>query len=170
MGIKGRGNNFSEVKAIQLIDLANSSIYNGRAQDARSLMIKTNIKILELLCQEKEEIENNQDDDFASSIKNLKTIPAVADKTITAIITEYWDLKRFDWVKSFIGYLGLYPTQYQSSNSLNIGRLAKRGISIAKHVLYRSTVSSVLHNNELHKIFRDKVLVGKSKKKINYNC
>ncbi|NQY51956.1 MAG: hypothetical protein HRT42_00115 [Campylobacteraceae bacterium] len=52
-------------------------------------MIKTNIKILELLCQEKEEIENNQDDDFASSIKNLKTIPAVADKTITAIITEY---------------------------------------------------------------------------------
>ena len=169
-GIKG--NNFSEVKAMQLIDLANSSIYNGRAQDARSLMIKTNIKILELLCQEKENIENqintlieeNQDDDFSSSIKNLKTIPGVADKTISAILGECGDLKRFDSVKSFIGYLGLYPTQYQSGNSLSVGRLAQRGIPIAKHALYMSAVSSVLHNDELRKIFRDKVSAGKSKK------
>lgn len=169
-GIKG--NNFSEVKAMQLIDLANSSIYNGRAQYSRSLMIRTNIKILELLCQEKENIENqintlieeNQDDDFSSSIKNLKTIPGVADKTIAAILGECGDLKRFDSVKSFIGYLGLYPTQYQSGNSFSVGRLARRGIPIAKHALYMSAVSSVLHNDELRKIFRDKVSAGKSKK------
>lgn len=135
-------------------------------------MIKTNIKILELLCQEKDEIENtinkliedNQDDNFASSVKNLRTIPGVADKTIAAILGECGDLKRFDSVKSFIGYLGLYPTQYQSGNSLNVGHLARRGIPIAKHALYRSAVSSVLHNDELRKIFRDKVSAGKSKK------
>ena len=66
--------------------------------------------------------------------------------------------------KSFIGYLGLYPTQYQSGNSHTVGRLAKRGIPIAKHALYMSAVASVLHNEQLRKIFRDKVSSGKSKK------
>ncbi len=55
-------------------------------------MIKTNVKILELLCQEKEEIEDNQDGDFVSSIKNLKTISGVADKTIATILGECEDL------------------------------------------------------------------------------
>ena len=70
----------------------------------------------------------------------------------------------FETAKSFIGYLGLYPTQYQSGNSLTVGRLAQRGIPIAKHALYMSAVASVLHNEQLRKIFRDKVSAGKSKK------
>jgi len=52
-----KGNNFNEEKAKFLIELASSSIYAGRTHEARALMIKTNIKILELLSQEKAEIE-----------------------------------------------------------------------------------------------------------------
>ncbi len=48
-----KGNNFSDEKAKYLIELAKSSIYSGRALESRTLMIQTNIKILELLCQEK---------------------------------------------------------------------------------------------------------------------
>ncbi len=99
-----------------------------------------------------------------SSIDNLKSIPGVADKTISAILGECGDIKRFDSAKAFIGYLGLYPTQYQSGNSMSVGRLAKRGIPIAKHALYMAAVSSVMHNTELNKLFRDKVSIGKSKK------
>lgn len=168
-GIKG--NNFNEVKAQHLIDLANSSIYSGRAKDARSLMIQTNIKILELCIQEKESIENQINDlidtqfeDVSSNIDNIRSIPGVSDKTISAIIGECGDLKRFKDVKSFISYLGLYPTQYQSGNSLSIGTLAKRGIPIAKHSLYLAAVASVRHNTELNKLFHDKVSSGKSKK------
>lgn len=167
-----KGNNFNEDKAKHLINLAKDSIYLGRAKDARSLMITTNIKILELISQEKQFleqeintlIEENQDDSFNSSIQNLKTIPGVSNKTITAIIAVCGDLKRFESSKAFIGYLGLYPTQYQSGYSLVIGKLAKRGIPIAKHALYMSAVSSVLHNEQLRKLFRDKVSAGKSKK------
>ena len=97
-------------------------------------------------------------------MENLKTIPGVADKTISAILGECGDLTRFDSAKSFIGYIGLYPTQYQSGNSHTVGRLAKRGIPIAKHALYMSAVAAVLHNEQLRKIFRDKVSAGKSKK------
>ena len=134
-------------------------------------MIRTNIKILELYCQEKDEIElqinsllYNKIERIDSSIENIKTIPGVSDKTISAVLGECGDIKRFPSVKSFIGYLGLYPTQYQSGNSMRVGRLAKRGIPIAKHALYMAAVASVMHNEQLRKIFRDKVSAGKSKK------
>ena len=166
-----KGNNFNEVKAQHLIDLANSSIYAGRAKDARSLMIKTNIKILELLVQEKDDIEkqiqdliNNQLDDDSSNIENTKSIPGVADKTIAAILGECGDLRRFESAKAFIGFLGLYPTLYQSGKSISTGTLAKRGIPIAKHALYMAAVSALRHNSELYKLFKDKVSAGKSRK------
>ena len=167
-----KGNNFNDEKAKYLIELAKSSIYAGRANESRALMIRTNIKILELLSQEKLEIEakinalieSGISKELDAPIENLKSIPGVAEKTIAAILGECGDLRRFSSAKAFIGYLGLYPTQYQSGNSLSVGGLAKRGIPIAKHALYMAAVSSVLHNDELRKIFRDKVSAGKSKK------
>lgn len=163
-----KGNNFNDEKAKYLIELAKSSIYGGRANESRALMIKTNIKILELLSQEKLEIEakinalieSGISQELDAPIENLKS----SDKTIAAILGECGDLRRFTSAKAFIGYLGLYPTQYQSGNFLSVGILAKRGIPIAKHALYMAAVSSVLHNTELKKIFRDKVSSGKSKK------
>ena len=166
-----KGNNFNEEKAKFLIELSKSSIYAGRAQESRALMIRTNIRILELLCQEKDEIETqinsllyNKIETIDSSIENIKTIPGVSDKTISAVLGECGDIKRFESAKAFIGYLGLYPTQYQSGNSLSVGRLAKRGIPIAKHALYMAAVASVRHNEQLNKVFHDKVSSGKSKK------
>lgn len=154
-----KGNNFNDEKAKLLIELSKSSIYGGRAQESRALMIRTNIRILELICQERDEIEL-----VDSSIENIKTIPGVSDKTISSVLGECGDIKRFTSAKAFIGYLGLYPTQYQSGNSISIGRLAKRGIPLAKHALYMAAVASVRHNVELNKVFHDKVSSGKSKK------
>jgi len=167
-----KGNNFNEDKAKILIQNSINSIYSGKSKYARSLMITTNITILELILQEKSFLENeiqtlidnNQDSNFSNGVENLKTIPGVANKTISAILGECGDLRRFDTAKSFIGYLGLYPTQYQSGNSFTVGRLAQRGIPITKHALYMSAVASVLHNEQLRKIFRDKISSGKSKK------
>ena len=166
-----KGNSFNLEKAKYLIELAKSSIYTGRALESRALMIKTNIKILELLNQEKDEVEkqildliDNQLDDDSTNIDNVKSIPGVAHKTVTAILGECGDLRRFESAKAFIGFLGLYPTLYQSGKSSSTGKLAKRGIPIAKHALYMAAVSSVRHNTELNKLFRDKLSAGKSKK------
>lgn len=166
-----KGNNFNLEKAKYLIELAYSSIYSGRAYESRALMIRTNIKILELYIQEKEEVEkqiqdliDNQLNDDSSNIENTKSIPGVANKTIAAILGECGDLRRFESAKAFIGFLGLYPTLYQSGKSLSTGSLAKRGIPIAKHALYLAAVSSVRHNTELRKLYRDKRSSGKSTK------
>jgi len=166
-----KGNNFSEDKAKILIELAKSSVYAGRACDARASLLSSYIRILELYCQEKKIIEEQiqlvitqEIDSIDNRVENLQSIPGVSDKTIAAILGECGDLRRFTSAKAFIGYLGLYPTQYQSGNSHSVGRLAKRGIPIAKHALYMAAVGSVLHNPQLKKIFHDKVSSGKSKK------
>jgi len=166
-----KGNNFSEDKAQYLIDLAQTSIYAGRAHKARASTITSYIRILELYCQEIKEVELQikqliveEIDTLGNTVENLQTILGVSDKTISAILGECGDLRRFDSAKAFIGYLGLYLTQYQSGNSNSVGRLAKRGIPIAKHALYMAAVGSILHNPQLNKIFRDKVSYGKSKK------
>jgi len=166
-----KGNNFSEDKAKILIELAKSSVYAGRACDARASLLSSYINILELYCQEKKSIEaqikkiiTEEIDAIDNRVENLQSIPGVSDKTIAAILGECGDLRRFTSAKAFIGYLGLYPTQYQSGNSLSVGRLAKRGIPIAKHALYMAAVGSVLHNTQLNKLFHDKVSAGKSKK------
>ena len=166
-----KGNNFNDEKAKFLIELSKSSIYGGRAHESRALMIRTNLRIFELLSQEKDEIEAqinsllyNKIELIDASISNIKTIPGVSDKTISAVLGECGDIKRFTSAKAFIAYLGLYPTQYQSGNSMSVGRLAKRGIPIAKHALYMAAVASVRHNRELNKVFHDKISAGKSKK------
>ena len=114
-----KGNNFSEEKAKYLISLAKTSIYTGRAYESRALMIRTNIKILELYIQERDEVEkqiqdliDNQLDDDSSNIENIKSIPEVSIKTVMAILGKCGDLRRFESAKSFIGFLGLYPTLY----------------------------------------------------------
>lgn len=107
---------------------------------------------------------DNQLDEDSSNIENTKYIPGVADKTIAAILGECGDLRRFKSSKAFIGFLGLYPTLYQSGKLLSTGKLAKRGIPIAKHALYLSAVSAVRHNSELNKLYRDKRSSGKSTK------
>ncbi|WP_323590956.1 transposase, partial [Aliarcobacter butzleri] len=73
-----------------------------------ALMIKTNIKILELYIQERDEVEeqiqiliDNQLDDDSSNIENLKSIPGVSNKTVTAILGECGDLRRFESAKAF---------------------------------------------------------------------
>lgn len=166
-----KGNNFSEEKARYLIDLAQTSVYAGRAAEARASMIHSYIRILELYCQEKDSIEaqikqliEEEIDAIDNTVENLNSIPGVSDKTISAILGECGDLRRFDSAKALIGYLGLYPTQYQSGNSNSVGRLAKRGIPIAKHALYMAAVAAVRHNPQLNKLFYDKVSAGKSKK------
>lgn len=125
-----------------------------------------------LLLQEKEALEakikefidNNLDTGDNSLISNLKSIPSISDKTIIAALSKCGNLNRFDSVKSFFGYLGLYPTKYKSGKTSITGSLAKRGIPIAKHALYLAAVASIKHNIQMRKLFNDKVSCGKSKK------
>ena len=178
---KVKGNNFNEAKAQLLLSYAKDTIYSGVAKDARAFFIQSNITLIRALQEQIESLENEmikifdkpidsnevnkEDEDYISSVlDNLRTIPGVSDKTLLALLAECGNLDRFKDAKSLIGYLGLYPTQEQSGNTLKYGHLAKRGARYAKKALYLASVAAVRHNSELKQIFRNQVSLGRAKK------
>lgn len=170
-----QGNNFNQEKALRVLELAKSSIYSGKAKDARAIAIRSTIRLLrsyqeEISLLEEEiitlldrEISTEKEIPTSSLIENLKTIPGVSSKTIAAIISECGDLSRFPSAKKLIGYLGLFPTENSSGNSKSTGRLSKRGSSLVKHALYMASVSCMIHNSELKQYYDTKRSQGKSK-------
>jgi transposase len=178
-----KGNNFNLEKAQQLFDYAMTSIYHGNASEERAYVIHSNLRRIKFLKQEiiacEDEMRNllensntvinttlSQTDEVYISdlVDNLRSIDGVSDKTIFALLSECGDISRFDSSKSFIGFLGLYPTLYQSGNSTKYGRLAKRGAKLAKMALYQASVACVRHNEELKKLYLDKKSSGRAPK------
>ncbi len=179
-----QGNNFTNEKALQLLQASNKSVYSGKAKNARAIAIKSSIRLLKIYIEEidileqeifnlltNSNISNEQFEEIIQAdtksttlINNLTSIPGVAKKTIAAIISECGDLTRFPTSAKFIGYLGLFPTENSSGNSKNTGHLSHRGSSIAKHALYISSVGCLLHNPELKNLYITKKSQGKSKK------
>lgn len=175
-GIKG--NNFNEEKAKKLLALAKSSIYQGNAKEQRAFVIRSHIRMIKMLTQEIDAIEQQmlalfdalpllqeeEEKEIMDIIDNLRSIPGVSDKTIFALMSECGDLDRFGSVKKFHGYLGLYPQQFQSGNTTSYGHLAKRGARLAKKALYQAAIAAIRHNKELNKLYHDKCSQGRSKK------
>ena len=178
-----QGNNFNHEKALTLLSLAKDSIYSGKAKDARAIAIKSSIRLLKTYQKELEILEGeissllnnkgitNSVDEVSQDIEknnalidNLKTIPGVSEKTISAVISECGDLTRFPTIAKFIGYLGLFPTENSSGNSKRTGHLSKRGSPLAKHALYMSASSCLIHNKQLKQLYDTKRSQGKSKK------
>lgn len=184
-----KGNNFNEAKAQLLLSVAKDTIYSGVAKDARAFFIRSNITLIRALQEQIKSLEDEmikifdkpcnpagmrtiessevtkEDEHYISTaLDNLRTIPGVSDKTLLAILAECGNLDRFKDEKALIGYLGLYPTQEQSGNTLKYGKLAKRGAKYAKKALYLAAVSAVRHNSELKQVFRNQLTLGRAKK------
>jgi len=178
-----KGNNFNLQKANDLLDLARLTIYQGNAQEERAYVILSNLRRIRFLKQEIEACESqmftllNESEQAVSSsisedeeiyiadlVDNLRSIDGVADKTIFALLSECGDIARFKSGQAFIGFLGLYPTLYQSGNSTKYGKLAKRGARLAKLALYQAAIACVRHNDELKKVYLDKKSSGRAPK------
>jgi len=176
-----KGNNFNLQKANDLLDLARLTIYQGNASDERAYVIHSNLRRITFLKDEIEACESqmftllndanttiktSKEDEvyIADLVDNLRSIDGVADKTIFAILSECGDISRFHSGQAFIGFLGLYPTLYQSGNSTKYGKLAKRGAKLAKLALYQASIACVRHNDELKKIYLDKKSGGRAPK------
>ena len=93
-----QGNNFTQSKALELLELSRESIYSGKAKDARAIAIRSTIRLLQMYLSELDIIEaeilsllknssvETTVDEVGIEIQkadsllaNLKTIPGVAD-------------------------------------------------------------------------------------------
>lgn len=170
--IQGNNLNIKEIKS--LIEMARSSIYSGRAAEARGLTIKMlleNIQMLnnhitELEKQMEEILSPSSDDDMNSFPgANLLSIPGVGKKTLAAMLSAVgFEGGAFDSGIKLIGHIGFFPKIYESGETRRDNKISSRGPKCLRWALYMAAVACLKHNPEMRSLYHKKVSQGKTPK------
>lgn len=169
-----QGNNFNIKEIKNLIGMARSSIYSGRAAEARGLTIKMlleNIQILKNhigeLEKQMEEILSPSSPDDADSFPgaNLLSIPGVGKKTLAAMLSAVgFEGKAFDSGVKLIGHIGFFPKIYESGETRRDNKISRRGPKYLRWALYMAAVACLKHNPEMKSLYHKKISQGKTSK------
>ena len=169
-----QGNNFNIKEIKNLIEMASTSIYSGRAASARGLTIKMlleNVQVLNNhiaeLEKQMEEILSPSSDDDADSFPgaNLLTIPGVGKKTLAAMLSAVGlEGGAFDSGTKLIGHIGFFPKIYESGETRRDNRISRRGPRYLRWAFYMAAVACLRHNPEMKTLYNKKVSQGKTPK------
>ena len=166
-----KGNNFSVDNIQHLIDTAKSSVFSGRASDARALNLNIllsqiesfNNSITSLDAQIETLLTDDQQNNTPSS--NLLDIPGVGPKTVAAMLSAVgYNGKSFHAGSNFIGYIGFFPIIRDSGETKLKRHIAKTGPKYLRWALYLAAVSCIKHNEQFKRIYQIKRSQGKSAK------
>lgn len=165
-----KGNNFSVDSIQQLIDTAKTSVFSGRASDARALTLKILLSQIEsfdnsitaLDAQIEALLTDDQQNNAPGS--NLLDIPGIGPKTVAALLSAVGDGKSFQSGANIIGYVGFFPVISDSGETKPRRHIAKTGPKYLRWALYLAAVSCIKHNEQFKRIYRVKRSQGKSAK------
>jgi transposase len=167
-----KGNNFDLKEIDTLIKTAQTSIYSGRAKDARGTSLRILLRHIDTLSSSIEELEaqikqilspQQPKDSFPG--ENLLTIPGVGDKTVAAVLSYLGaDGSNFSSSTKAIGYVGFFPKIYQSGQTLWENAICKRGPDLLRWALYMAAVACLRHNPEMRNLYHKKLSQGKTEK------
>ncbi len=132
---KGR---YSRDKAIEIRNAAIDSI--GAPMAAISMELVHTIRLIRILSDEIEEIEESIKtimDEFHSPIM---TIPGISYRMGAMILAEVGDFARFDNADKILAYAGLSPSIYQSGQlDSSYSHMEKRGSKYLRYALFNAT-------------------------------
>jgi len=96
---------------------------------------------------------------------NLTSIPGIANKTATVLISVTGGFTRFQNAKQLCAYVGMSPRIYQSGSSIKgKARICKLGMSRVRALLYVCAWSAKRHNKACAELYERLVAKGKAKK------
>jgi transposase len=167
-----QGNNFNIEEIGELIRTAQTSIYSGRAKEARATSLRILLGHIRNLSESIEKLEEEiqqllspqkPQDSFPG--ENLLTIPGVGEKTLAAILSYLGaDGSNFSTSTEAIGYVGYFPKIYQSGQTYRDNTICKRGPKLLRWALYMAAVASLKHNPEMRTLYHKKLSQGKTEK------
>jgi len=167
-----QGNNFNIKEIDTLIQTAQTSIYSGRAKEARATSLRILLDHIQNLSSSIEKLEveiqqilSPQESNDSSPGENLFTIPGVGDKTIAAVLSYLGaNGSNFSTSTEAIGYVGYFPKIYQSGQTHRENSICKRGPKLLRWALYMAAVASLKHNPEMRTLYHKKLSQGKTEK------
>jgi len=96
----------------------------------------------------------------------IDSIPGFAVKLSAIVSAEAGDISRFNDAKEFVAYAGLDPKVFQSSNSIRLGKITKRGNPYLRKALFLSAHVSRMHDPEIKAFYEKKMSEGKHYKTV----
>jgi len=166
------GNSFGPKEIETLIAVAQTSIYSGRAQEARALSLRILLNQITLLMGSIEELEREihkmlspqgPQDSFPG--ENLLTIPGIGEKTLAAVLSYLGtNGAHFSSATRAVGYVGYFPKIYQSGETHRENKISKRGPKLLRWALYMAAVACLKHNPEMRTLYHRKISQGKTQK------
>lgn len=73
--------------------------------------------------------------EIAKRIALLESIPGVGFFSAALLVTELWDISRFEESRKLASYIGFVPSTYQTGETRWSGRMTKQGNSLARWIL-----------------------------------
>jgi len=154
---------FGAEKAKQIQEQAQKSIGVGFLADAVHVEMRCLLAQIDLLEEQREEVEKSVERLMAELPQYIASIPGVGPVSGAAILAEIGDIARFESPEKLIAYAGIDATVHQSGQfQAQQMHMSKRGSAYLRLALWQAASMSLLHNEELKKYYDKKRKEGKA--------
>lgn len=150
----------SYAKFSQLRELAKNTV--GSSDPLLEFQLQVYLDLYNSLNHHIEEIDSRILSAFSEVKSYIQTIPGIGIISAATIIAEVGSVSLFSNANQLIAFCGLDPAFYQSGESIQTGRMVKRGSSHLRQAIMNCAQYTLLHNPPLYDYYRKKRNEGKA--------
>jgi transposase len=154
---------FGRPKAETVQTVAQHSVGVRFLADAAQLEVRCLLAQIDLLEDQRDQVDAALAQLMAQIPQHLTTIPGVGPTTGAALLAEIGDVQRFDAPEKLVAYAGIDATVYQTGQfTAHQTHMSKRGSPYLRHALWQAAAMAIQHDDELRTYYDRKRKEGKS--------
>ena len=154
---------FGRPKAETVQTVARQSVGVHFLADAAQLEIRCLLAQIDLLEEQRDQVDEALAQLMEQVPQHLTTIPGVGPTTGAALLAEIGDVQRFDAPEKLVAYAGIDATVYQTGQfEARQTHMSKRGSPYLRHALWQAASMAIQHDDELRTYYDRKRKEGKS--------
>ena len=153
---------FGQKTAEQIQAQARQSVGIAFLTDAVHLEMRCLLAQLELLDDQRKQIDQAITQLMQQIPQHITSIPGVGPITGAAILAEIGDIQRFETVDQLVAYAGIDASVYQTGQfEASQAHMSKRGSPYLRHALWLAATAALLHDPSLKAYYQKKRDEGK---------
>ena len=153
---------FGQETAEKIQQQARQSVGIAFLTDAVHLEMRCLLAQLELLDEQRKQIDQAITELMQQIPQHITSIPGVGPVTGAAILAEIGDIQRFATVDKLVAYAGIDASVYQTGQfEASEAHMSKRGSPYLRHALWMAANAALLHDDSLKTYYQKKRGEGK---------
>ena len=149
----------------KIMKIAKESPSNMNMERSLKIEISSLIRILKILMEEKNNIENELKSDPVVENHVIMSIPGIGPVTGSVIPGKICDINRFENAEKIVAFAGIDPVINESGKHRSEKAISKRGDASLRSAIYQSTLAALRGNPVISEFYHRKVDGGMPKKK-----